>query len=57
MKLYTTEGVKDNILRKKKATDILKVSENIGFTDSKTNWRIMDLINFKNSGQKLATNT
>jgi hypothetical protein len=45
--------VKDNIHRKKGVADVLKVSQSIGLKDQAFNWKVLELINIKASGQKM----
>jgi hypothetical protein len=53
MKLYTMEANKDSVSRKKKASDVLKVSELIGLTDKAKNWKILEAVVSKVNTQTL----
>jgi hypothetical protein len=41
MKLYTIEEMKENVVRKKKASNILKVSQMIGISNNEVSWKIL----------------
>jgi len=57
MKLYTMEEMKYTIDRKKKVSDILKVSEAIGYNNKEVNKQILGEIVRKNYNVDLKDNT
>jgi uncharacterized membrane-anchored protein len=57
MKLYTVEEIKDNLSRKRRASDVLKVSQLIGLNQDELNWKVLQSIAAKNQPITLTDST
>jgi hypothetical protein len=57
MKLYTAEEIKDNLSRKRRACDVVKVSQLIGLIQDDLNWKVLQAIASKDHLQTLTEST